>query len=29
MLFGPLVDELDCDNAVKEAMKLQVIEACM
>jgi len=28
MLFGPLLDELDCDNAVKEAMELQV-EACM
>jgi hypothetical protein len=27
-LFGPLLDELDCVSAVKEAMKLQV-EACM
>jgi hypothetical protein len=28
MLFGPLLDELDCDHAVKEVMELQV-EACM
>jgi hypothetical protein len=27
-LFGPLLDELDCISAVKEAMELQ-IEACM
>jgi hypothetical protein len=27
-LFGPLLDELDCDTAIKEAMELQV-EACM
>ena len=27
-LFGPLLDDLDCVSAVKEAMELQV-EACM
>jgi hypothetical protein len=27
-LFGPLLDDLDCVNAIKEAMELQ-IEACM
>jgi hypothetical protein len=27
-LFGPLLDDLDCISAVKEAMELQV-EACM
>jgi len=27
-LFGPLLDDLDCVRAFKEAMKLQV-EACM
>ncbi len=27
-LFGPLLDDLDCASAVKEAMELQV-EACM
>jgi hypothetical protein len=27
-LFGPLLDDLDCVCAVKEAMELQV-EACM
>jgi hypothetical protein len=27
-LFCPLLDELNCDSAVKEAMELQ-IEACM
>jgi hypothetical protein len=27
-LFGPLLDELDCISAVKEAMELQV-ESCM
>ncbi len=27
-LFGPLLDELDCVSAVKEAVELQ-IEACM
>jgi hypothetical protein len=27
-LFGPLLGDLDCVSAVKEAMKLQV-EACM
>ncbi len=27
-LFGPLLDELDCASAIKEAMELQV-EACM
>ena len=27
-LFGPLLDDLDCDSAVKEAMEVQV-EACM
>jgi hypothetical protein len=27
-LFGPLLDDLDCVNAVKETMELQ-IEACM
>ena len=27
-LFGPLLDELDCVSAVKEAMELHV-EACM
>ncbi len=27
-LFGPLLEELDCVSAVKEAMELQV-EACM
>jgi hypothetical protein len=27
-LFGHLLDDLDCDSAVKEAMELQV-EACM
>ena len=26
--FGPLLDDLNCDSAVKEAMELQV-EACM
>ena len=27
-LFGPLLDDLDCVSAVKEAMELQV-EACI
>jgi hypothetical protein len=27
-LFGPLLDDLDCVSAIKEAMELQV-EACM
>ncbi len=27
-LLGPLLDDLDCVNAIKEAMELQV-EACM
>jgi hypothetical protein len=27
-LFVPLLDDLDCISAIKEAMKLQV-EACM
>jgi hypothetical protein len=27
-LFGPLLDDMDCVSAVKEAMELQ-IEACM
>jgi hypothetical protein len=27
-LFGPLLDDLDCISAVKEAMEMQV-EACM
>ena len=27
-LFGPLLDDLNCISAVKEAMELQV-EACM
>jgi hypothetical protein len=27
-LFGPLLDDLDCVSAAKEAMELQV-EACM
>jgi hypothetical protein len=27
-LFGPLLDDLDCVSAVKEAMELKV-EACM
>jgi hypothetical protein len=27
-LFGPLLDDLDCDSAIKKAMELQV-EACM
>jgi hypothetical protein len=27
-LFGPLMDDLDCVRAIKEAMELQV-EACM
>jgi hypothetical protein len=27
-LFGPLLDDLDCVSAVKEAMELQV-EDCM
>ncbi len=27
-LFGPLLDDLDCVSAFKEAMELQV-EACM
>ena len=27
-LFGPLLDELECVSAVKEAIELQV-EACM
>jgi hypothetical protein len=27
-LFGPLLDDLDCVSAVKEAMELQ-LEACM
>ncbi len=27
-LFGPLLDELDCVSAVKEAMKFQVEPAC-
>jgi hypothetical protein len=27
-LFGPLLDELDCVSAVKEAMELQVEPAC-
>jgi hypothetical protein len=27
-LFGPLLDDLDCVSAVKEAVELQV-EACM
>jgi hypothetical protein len=27
-LFGPLLDDLDCVSAVKEAMELQV-KACM
>jgi hypothetical protein len=28
IMFGPLLDDLDCVSAVKEAMKLQV-DACM
>ena len=27
-LFGPLLDDLDCVSAVKEAMELQVEAAC-
>jgi hypothetical protein len=27
-LFGPLLGDLDCDSAVKEAMELQVV-TCM
>jgi hypothetical protein len=27
-LFGPLLDDLDCVSAVKEAMELQVETAC-
>ncbi len=27
-LFGPLLDELDCVSAIKEAMEFQV-KACM
>jgi hypothetical protein len=27
-LFGPLLDDVDCVSAIKEAMDLQV-EACM
>ncbi len=27
-LFGPLLDDLDCVSAVKEAMKFQVEPAC-
>jgi hypothetical protein len=27
-LFGPLLDDLDCVSAIKEAMELQV-ETCM
>ncbi len=27
-LFGPLLDDLDCASAIKEAMELQVRPAC-